>query len=83
MNIVTYNSINKNLSSELEKKGWNVSNSMNNNTNILIYDSDINKLAEIMKQTSNSNKILIINSKDKENEEIIEDIERKTYEKLF
>lgn len=83
MNIATYNEINPNLSNELEKKGWNVSNNLNNNTNILIYNSDINKLTEIMKQTTNTNKILIINSKDKENEEIIEDIERKTYEKLF
>lgn len=83
MKIVTYNSINNNLSNELEKKGWDITDNIDHNTNILIYNSDINKLSEILKYTSNANKVLIINSKDKEDNQIIEDIERRTYEKLF
>ncbi len=83
MKIVTYNSINNNLSNELEKKGWDITDNIDHDTSILIYNSDINKLSEILKYTSNANKVLIINSKDKEDNQIIEDIERRTYEKLF
>ena len=83
MNIVTYNDTNQKLKNELVRKGWSVSSNLHENTNILIYNSDKNKLAQIMNETRNQNKILIINSKDKNINKIVEDIERKTYESLF
>lgn len=83
MNIYTHNIRNKELIKELVSKGWNIANSISSNTDILLYNSERNKLTEIMKNIENNNKLLIINSISGDTDSIVDNIEKKAYSNIF
>lgn len=83
MNIYTHNIKNKELLEELENKGWNITNSVSKNTDILLYNSERNKLTEIMKNINNNKKLLIVNSISGNTEAIVNNIEKKAYSSIF
>lgn len=83
MNITTYNYNNQNLNNELERKGWNISNIIDDKTNILLYNSDTNKLSEIVHNANSENNMFIVNCKDKSIDKIVNYIEKRSYDKLL
>lgn len=82
MIINSYNKLDKNILNEeiINKQNIYLSN---DNMNVFIYNSDNNKLYNVIDKINNKDKLLIINSKNKNCDEVIENIERKINSSLF
>lgn len=82
MIINRHNKLDRNILNEEISNKQNIYLS-NDNMNVFIYNSDNNKLYNVIDEINNKDKLLVINSKNKNCDEVIENIERKINSSLF
>lgn len=82
MIINRHNKLDKNILNEEISNKQNIYVS-NENMNVFIYNSDNNKLFNVIDKINNKDKLLVINSKNKNCDEVIENIENKINSSLF